>query len=134
MTTDMDKLATTFWTEVGKVIAEEKPTARFEALVGASPLTPDDSAELRAAVDADRAAQRRAAIKPMTVAQLRAALDGMPDDAPVHVQSYVPYAGDDTKRGGLLVHAEGLQNEVTGIIVMLWSAERAPSDPEANHG
>lgn len=70
----------------------------------------------------------QAPIVPMTVAQLRAALAGMPDDAPVEVQSYVPFAGDDSKRGGVLVHVDRLHNEVTGISVLLWSAETLPSE------
>jgi hypothetical protein len=61
--------------------------------------------------------------KAMTVGQLRAALDALPDDAPVHVQSYVPGTGDDSKRGGVLVYAEGLMSEVSGVSALLWSAE-----------
>lgn len=62
-------------------------------------------------------------IKAMTVAELRSAIRHLPGDAPVQIQSYIPGAGDESKHGGLLVHAEGLKNEITGIMCLLWSAE-----------
>jgi hypothetical protein len=65
-------------------------------------------------------------IQPMTVAELYDALAGMPLDAPVYVQSYVPHAGDASNRGGKLVLAEGLRGEDCGVTVLLWSAEQVP--------
>lgn len=64
-------------------------------------------------------------ITPWTVAQLREALINMPNDAPVYVQSYVPYEGDHTKRGGKLVHVDGLSSEDGHVEVLLWSAENS---------
>lgn len=61
----------------------------------------------------------------MTVSGLRTALEGLPDDAPVHIESYVPGGGEDGKHGGLLVHVEGWVNEITGVSAVLWSAEAA---------
>lgn len=51
---------TDFWQplDLDRLVAEKGEEARYENLVATSPLTPQDSADLRAVIDADRKAQR----------------------------------------------------------------------------